>query len=1297
MKNNLYNILLFCLIAFFAYSPANASNSDITILSSGDDGLRFRLAVNQGQLQKQTTSDSGVVFFKSVSVGIPGGSQVVVLSANGFGAAALTKQLIPKSTTVAQAPPLVRVSPPITVRGRQCVNVVISPVVNGMVFGEVEVGLGFVGGTTAASPTASADRYFDRVLKAALINYEQFQTWPAMVERSRSKAASVAAHPFSTVSTWYKIGVNVTGLTSVTGAQLRTAGLNLTNVASGNIHVFNGGGLPLPLDNSLSRPEFTEIAVMVDDGGDGRFDADDQVVFYSEAEDRRLFIPADTFVNNAYADRNVYWLAASPDLGGAGLRMQLVDESNGGAADTTIDTFRRRVHAEQDNMLRKYKAGEIYDYYHWYWSDTARISVFVSTFGAKEDETAQITLFGKTSGSGGQAGYMDLTVNGIAAFSKNCSSTRCAFETNNLRDGLNEMNMLLYEFATVAPYFDYIDVEYVSYMAPKDDILDITIGDTDANATLRVTDEFSASPTVLNISDPQHPTIVANAVSSGGFLTFRADLLPGQMNRYYAAPVSAAIAPVSIDEVSVTDLRASSGQADLIVIAPRQFEPALEEYVSYRRGEGYAVQTVTAEDIVDNFASGLYDPIAIRDFLKYAYENYPAPTPTYVLLVGDGTYDFADVLGTPVVNHIPPFIHPFFNEQFYSDDFYVYFGRYGILDSDTSYDTTVVSFDRGYDMLISRWPVRSTDEIAIITEKIKRYEQPDNFGTWRTDITLVADDEFTTGTYNESIHTIQAEELDSSYIPSVFHRNKIYLWEYPFVSRYKPAVNDAIVNAFNRGTLLVNYVGHGNPDLWAHEHVFTRTDDIPRLDNLDRLPLVFTASCEIAFFDNPQREGMAEDLLRASNGGAVGVISATRRVYSSPNAEFNQQVFDVLLDKQTDDLTICEAMYTAKLIRQYNTFPPSPIANDQAYLYFGDPLLSLGIPQLDIAFDQVPDSLLALTATTVSGTVVDENQTPVIRDGRLLVTVYDSDRHKTHFVVDPNGGVPLDTVSYNVTGPTIFRGSASITGGNFEFSFVPPLDIGYGGQGAKIAAYAILDDIDGMGMIDSVAVSETVTASNDTLGPVISYSFTARADFVSGDYINADDELELTISDNSGVNLTGGLGHGITLEIDGESGKAVDLTDQFEYNENDYTTGRLTHVLEDIPVGRHSFKIKAWDNANNSSSEQFNAEVLAGEMLAIKDLLNYPNPMKDSTRFSFYLTQPTGQISLEIYTLSGKKIKSMVHYGLRQPGYYDDITWYGEDSDRDRVATGVYIYKASAVPSTGQKAVESFGKLVVIN
>jgi hypothetical protein len=112
---------------------------------------------------------------------------------------------------------------------------------------------------------------------------------------------------------------------------------------------------------------------------------------------------------------------------------------------------------------------------------------------------------------------------------------------------------------------------------------------------------------------------------------------------------------------------------------------------------------------------------------------------------------------------------------------------------------------------------------------------------------------------------------------------------------------------------------------------------------------------------------------------------------------------------------------------------------------------------------------------------------------------------------------------------------------------------------------------------------------------------------------------------------------------------------------------------------------------------QFNAEVLAGEMLAIKDLLNYPNPMKDSTRFSFYLTQPTGQISLEIYTLSGKKIKSMVHYGLRQPGYFDDITWYGEDSDRDRVATGVYIYKASAMPSTGQKAVESFGKLVVIN
>ena len=114
---------------------------------------------------------------------------------------------------------------------------------------------------------------------------------------------------------------------------------------------------------------------------------------------------------------------------------------------------------------------------------------------------------------------------------------------------------------------------------------------------------------------------------------------------------------------------------------------------------------------------------------------------------------------------------------------------------------------------------------------------------------------------------------------------------------------------------------------------------------------------------------MAEDLLAMPNGGAIGVISASRTVYSSPNEAFNKEVFAHLMYDRS--LTISEAMFIAKLKRQYTSGTPRPLGNDQAYIYFGDPLLKLGIPQMDISFSQKPDSLIALTEAAVAGQILN--------------------------------------------------------------------------------------------------------------------------------------------------------------------------------------------------------------------------------------------------------------------------------------------------------------------------------------
>jgi hypothetical protein len=462
-----------------------------------------------------------------------------------------------------------------------------------------------------------------------------------------------------------------------------------------------------------------------------------------------------------------------------------------------------------------------------------------------------------------------------------------------------------------------------------------------------------------------------------------------------------------------------------------------------------------------------------------------------------------------------------------------------------------------------------------------------------------------------------------------------------------------------------------------------RGTDLPRMHNFDRLPLVYAASCDIGFFDDPRREGMAEDFLAMPSGGGIGVISATRLVYSADNAQFNRVVYDKLFSGE--DLSICEALFAAKLQRQYSSpydTIPSRVDNDRAYTFFGGPYMKL-------------DSLQALGVTNLAGRITDGGGSLYPYDGTLHLTVYDSDRLKTYRIAS-------DTTSivYDVAGPSLYRGSVGISGGLFDMQFMVPLDITYRGTSARVSAYAVFDDADGVGLVDSIPVGDEVAQITDSTGPQIVYSIVGRESFVSGDVVAQDGELAIQFSDSSGINLVGGIGHGITLTVDNRADQAINLTDRFEYNRDDYMSGQLTWALSELSPGQHHLKIKAWDNANNVATAEFDIEIALEGRLAINELLNYPNPMGESTTFYFELTQAVDQLSIEIFTLSGKKIWKTSRFGL-DADYYPNsslsIVWDGRDIDGDRVGTGVYIYKTTAVPRTSGETIEEFGKIVVVN
>ena len=1282
MKKLLYNIATISLSVLAVSTDLFAVDKSARLLSSSDSGLRFSVGIDAGKLSRRVLDDGTVQSFRTVTIATPVGASVELLSADGFGLQLIRSES--KADKFEVAPALVMIGRPFLVRGRQLVNIGVHPIISGAVYESVEVALRFVGGSSVVDE-GKADKQFDRILSSTILNFDQARNWKSSPRPALK--SGITADPFSETSEWMKLEVDRTGIYKISGARLNSAGLNLSGLASSRLRLFNGGGLPLPIDNNMPRPSFEEVSIYVADGGDGQFGTNDYFLFFGESVDRWQHTPIDSFVNNPYTTENVYWLSVSPSISGSPARIPLVNYT--GTIDTTIITFKRFVHTESDELLQRYYDGEIFDYYNWYWSDQSSLSIHISTPGAVGGTLSNLFLAGKTYGS-----HMDLFVGGIPAINKSCDNFRCTFDSRAVRDGLTSLVINQYGNSNVAPYFDFVDIAYNSSLVPQSNRIDLTLGTVNGGARLNVTDNFVGSPAVFDVSDPFRPRYITSVSRSGGILGISADLNAANYSRLI---VDTSYSDIVISMVTSSALRADLSQTDLMIISPKVFQSGLQDYVNMRSSD-YSIRMVALEDIIDNFSFGLYDPAAIRDYLHFAYDNFAPPAPTYVLLAGDGSFDFMDILNTGQPNYVPPFIHPLDTQKFYSDDSYVYFGAYGLLDGDTSYVPANPAVDRGFDMITARWPVSSADEIGTVIGKIGDYENSDNFGPWRARVSIVADDEFAgaNGPYNEAIHTRQAEFLEQNNLPAEFERMKIYLWDYPRVGSKRPEVNDAIVDAFNEGTLVMNYIGHGNPELWAHEHVFTRSEDLPRLDNQERLPLVFTASCEIAFFDNPQREGMAEDLLTLPTG-AVGVVSATRQVFAGPNALLNRSVYDIMFADR--DLSICEALYTAKLQRQYISGNPVRVGNDQAYLFFGDPVMRLGIPHYDLVFDSLPHSITALAPLTAYGRVVDGTGATVPVDGQTFFNAFDGDRRKKHYILnqlDPSAK-PLDSVEYVLNGPSIFRGNVTVDNGSFVLTFIPPLDIAYGGSGAKITGYADLGSTDGFGIAESLSVAGTIAQVSDSTGPEIGFSVANRKDFIPGDFIAPGDLLQVDISDPVGVNLTGGIGHGIVLEIDGKSDDVSDLTDLFQYNLDDYTAGSLVYEIAELELGRHEFKIKAWDNANNFSTAKFAAEVVVSSQMAIRELLNYPNPMADSTRFSYYLTQPASSFYLEIFTLSGRKIRTFSQTGRRAAGYYDDIVWHGDDFAADRVATGVYIYKARAISDGGGVAAESFGKIVLIN
>ena len=1140
-----------------------------------------------------------------------------------------------------------------------------------------------------AMPVLDARRDpFGQILNNLLLNPVQGLAWRKLSEQDRLAKVSQTPDPFAGSDDWIAISNRSEGIVRVTGAQLTAAGVNLSGADPAQFRVFAGPAKQLSTLMSAPAPELTEIAIRVVDGGDGSFDAGDYLEYYAQSLNRWDVDDAGNMydVVNRYTRDNVCWLTLGGSFASVPRRVTVTDAPTGGLESMTVFDTPYRARQEREEILRVNSIGYVNSYYTWYWRNRQSDNILlfaVNHVASGTDARIEIGAYNERGRN------IHLLVSGAEADTVLDPRTRVGedgsrvitFDLPNFDK--NASYVLQFDPSSRGEYYlDYYSVDYRRELSLADGGFRFTMPDEDGDfqAVLRDVN----TPEVWDISEPSAVAVYHNLAVNGDAGFIRIDQRDGSRHMLFAAEPNDRVTPTGIRVAARTDLYHPTVGADFIAIGPRAFAGATADFLSYRSStHGLTTRYVAIEDIYDAFSFGLPDPVAIRRFLRHTYLEWPATAPSYALLVGDGSYDFLGNVGTVSVNYVPPYIVE--DDQSVSDENYVYFGDKKVLNVVTHTGNDVFP-----DMLIGRWAVKTPTDILNIVAKEKEYESHDDLGPWRSRVAIVADDEFgdrSAGSVTEDFHVKDAEEIANLTIPPRMDLNKIYMTEYPFDNPgckepqargcRKPSVNKAILKALNDGVLVFDYIGHGNPDLLAHERVFLRSEELRELTNAGRATAVLTFSCSIGFFDDPHSEGMSEEWLRMPDVGAVAVVSATRLVTARANAALNLKVFDLLFNENVTG--IAAALYTAKLSRQYFATcsvcgePPCPCENDRRYMLLGDPSLDLGLAPNRVAYTSIePDTLKALAQVTVRGQVTDTAGTALDDfDGTVHIIVRDAPRDREYQMTATR------TIDYTLPGGTLYRGDVSVQGGTFEFGFVVPKDIAYGQDGARILAHASSATQMAAGASDPLPIAGAVGQLTDTAGPVIDMETAANEAINDGFVIAAGTEIVVSMEDESGINLTGSPGHRLEVFVDNEIDPVADLTDAFSYESGVFTRGQAAFAFPELPLGRHRLTVKAWDNANNSGARTVEIDVVSPDTpveFRVSEFLNYPNPFGDETTFYFLTSRAYRDACIRIFTVTGRLI-------WERKNAVDGLTrWDGRDQDGDQVGNGVYLAQIEVTP-----------------
>lgn len=1100
--------------------------------------------------------------------------------------------------------------------------------------------------------------------------------------------------------------VEKSGVYKLTKSFLNSLGLPVNSADPRKIKIYGNGGRMVPLSNQADYPfDLAENAVQIIGEDDGTFNDSDYILVYCEGVDN--WSEENETHNNLYANRSYYYVTVGNDFG---KRIQGLSQPTS-APNQVYTSFDDYQYHEVD-LTNIGKLGRI-----WFGENFSTDTEQEFSFSfPNSTPTATTRVQIHVGGNSFSSSRFNVAVNGqnlgiigLAAVTPN-TGTEAAHNYLNATVPTSQNYTVKLQFdnegvPTAKGYLDYIMFKTRTNLVGTGKqyrFYDALAASQNGVGEFQFTNASSIQQ-VWDISDIYN---VKNVVNTGGS-SFSVKMDLGTDRRFitvvegdFYSPLKESVTAVANQDLKGTLFLDNSGNfkdIDYVIVTPDNLKAQADQLADFHRSySNYNVKVVTLPMIYNEFSGGKQDIGGIRNMMRYIYHNASIASNRvkYLNLFGDASFDFKNRIANNT-NIVPIYhaLNSYFSGEnsFASDDFFA-------LMDPTEGDPI---FGFAADIAVGRMLVASPQQAAEMVNKVIEYHDPKSFGSWRNNYVSIADD--ADKNPDASLQVRQNELTDEIYTQKPFlNFRKIFLDSYVQQTssggdRYPQAKSD-LNNAFEKGALVFNYLGHGGEDGLTGERLWDKFDGY-NFQNQYRYPLFITITCEFSRFDNPQRATAGEYTYWNPKGGAVSMITTVRSIGQFQAENFNDNLSSQLFSYGSNTyVSIAESLRLAKAMSNNNSAT-------RVVFYLGDPALKLAIPEPkvvltkinDVPILQSTDDLKALSTVKLSGEIQNETGGLLTNySGTLAINVFDKPFTKNAL---NNDGYSTPLVFSNL-GETLFRGNVSVVNGLFEVTFVVPRDIRIPVGNGRVSFYAQQNQsaTDKTGHSFDIRVGGVNTAAVvDDVGPRVRLYMNDES-FVDGGITNDSPLLLAFLEDEHGINTASGIGHDIVAILDGDETNPYVLNDYYETALNDYTKGKIRFPFRDLAKGMHTLTFKAWDVYNNPVIATINFVVSDGNGISLNNVLNYPNPFVNYTEFWFNHNRPFEplEVQVQIFTVTGKIVKT-INQTVTTEGFLSrDLKWDGLDDFGSKIGKGVYVYKLTVRSTVNGNKAEKIEKLVIL-